>query len=79
MNEQETEALIHLIDSLKQRGLTILLIEHDMGLVMKACDKLVVIEYGSKIAQGTPDEIKVNPKVIEAYLGTDEDNHAAEY
>lgn len=73
MNEQETEALIHLIDSLKQRGLTILLIEHDMGLVMKACDKLVVIEYGSKIAEGTPDEIKVNPKVIEAYLGTDED------
>jgi branched-chain amino acid transport system ATP-binding protein len=73
MNEQETESLIHLIHSMKQRGLTILLIEHDMGLVMKACDKIVVIEYGSKIAEGTPDEIKVNPKVIKAYLGTDEE------
>jgi len=73
MNEQETQALIHLISEMKNRGLTILLIEHDMGLVMKACDKLVVIEYGAKIAEGSPEEIKVNPRVIEAYLGVDED------
>jgi len=73
MNEQETEALIHLISEMKNRGLTVLLIEHDMGLVMKACDKLVVIEYGAKIAEGSPEEIKVNPRVIEAYLGVDED------
>lgn len=74
MNEQETESLIKLIRRMQQeRGLTVLLIEHDMGLVMEACQKLVVIEYGSRIAEGTPEEIKVNPRVIEAYLGTDED------
>jgi len=73
MNEQETDSLIKLIRKMAQRGLTILLIEHDMGLVMEACEKLVVIEYGIKIAEGTPEEIKVNPRVIEAYLGTDED------
>jgi branched-chain amino acid transport system ATP-binding protein len=73
MNEQETDALIRLIWKMRERGITVLLIEHDMGLVMKACDQLVVIEYGSKIAEGPPQEIKENPRVIEAYLGTDED------
>lgn len=73
MNEQETDSLINLIRKIAQRGMTVLLIEHDMGLVMEACEKLVVIEYGSKIAEGSPEEIKVNPRVIEAYLGTDED------
>jgi len=72
MNEQETDSLIGLIRKIRDRGITILLIEHDMGLVMKACEKIVVIEYGSKIAEGTPEEIKANPRVIEAYLGTDE-------
>ncbi len=71
MNEQETESLSHLIRSRKQRGLTILLIEHDMGLVMKACDNIFVIEYGSKIAEGKPEHITANPKVREAYLGTE--------
>jgi branched-chain amino acid transport system ATP-binding protein len=73
MNEQETEDLMELIRKMRDRGLTILLIEHDMQLVMKACEKLVVIEYGSKIAEGVPEEIKEDPRVIEAYLGAEED------
>lgn len=73
MNEQETNSLIQLIRKIRERGITVLLIEHDMGLVMEVCEKLVVIEYGSKIAEGTPGEIRENPRVIEAYLGTEEE------
>lgn len=73
MNEQETEALVELIRKIRSRGITVLLIEHDMNLVMGVCEKIVVLEYGSKIAEGTPRDIKTNPRVIEAYLGTEED------
>ena len=73
MNDQETTQLIDLIRAIRARGISVLLIEHDMGLVMKVCEQLIVLEYGEVIAQGTPDEIKSNPLVIEAYLGVEDD------
>ena len=70
MNPQETKELMDMIRWIrKEFGLTILLIEHDMSLVMGICERIYVLEYSEIIAQGTPDEIKQNPEVIRAYLG----------
>ena len=74
MNPLETRELDELIVRIRdQEGITILLIEHDMKLVMSLSDSIYVVDYGKKIAQGTPQEIKNNPAVIKAYLGEDAD------
>ena len=70
MNPQETAELTDLIYQIqKEFQLTIILIEHDMNLVMDVCQRIYVLEYGQVIAEGTPLEIRNNPRVIEAYLG----------
>jgi branched-chain amino acid transport system ATP-binding protein len=70
MNPEETGQMLRKIRDINRRGLTILLVEHDMWLIMNVCERVVVLNYGSKIAEGTPEEICANKEVIAAYLGS---------
>ncbi|HEY5672791.1 MAG TPA: ABC transporter ATP-binding protein [Malonomonas sp.] len=74
LNDKETLGLLETIFKIRDKGVTVLLIEHDMDMVMEVTDYLTVINFGKKIAEGTPEEIQKNPAVIEAYLGSEDDD-----
>jgi branched-chain amino acid transport system ATP-binding protein len=69
MNHEEAEEIRRLMLQLRDGGLSILLIEHDMAFVMNLCDYLYVLDFGVMIARGQPDEVRANPAVLDAYLG----------
>jgi branched-chain amino acid transport system ATP-binding protein len=71
MNPEETDEMMKLINKIRDKGVSILIIEHDMKVVMGLCDEICVINFGTKIAEGSPKEIQTNKKVLEAYLGSE--------
>ena len=74
MNQEDKEDMVrYVLDIAEQRGTTIVLIEHDMGVVMDISDRVIVLDYGRKIADGSPDEVRANQAVIDAYLGASHD------
>ncbi|MEQ8326959.1 MAG: ABC transporter ATP-binding protein [Parvibaculum sp.] len=73
MNHDETMRTVEIVRGVRDRGVTVLLVEHDMPAVMKISDRIVVINFGQKIAEGTPEAIRNDAKVIEAYLGSEDD------
>jgi branched-chain amino acid transport system ATP-binding protein len=72
LNIQETKDLLKTLNKIHQQGITLLIIEHDMRVIMELCDHIFVLNFGQKIAEGNPDQIRISEQVIEAYLGKEE-------
>ena len=73
MNPGETVQAADMVRRIRDNGMTVVLVEHDVPAVMRICDRIVVLDQGAKIAEGTPEQIRSNERVVEAYLGVDTD------